>query len=784
MNINKIIKSTILNVDSSTRVTAPKYIYKSDGKILPPDPLYFTQGTSEIKITYPNHQLLSGDNIIIQNVIGPSKILFNSFYLFNNFNYLVINYMNHNIPSNYKNYTNQLYININLYGDTNINNIIQNIPLNSFIGIQQVYILSDIMYIPSNVSNYLNTFNPNDLLFVKLDFNYLNIQYNTKPLSQITYTTNLITTSQQTTLEVNDSKIPISYITSQIIFNPLTSDQILSQQTQQYQQLSQQTILNQSFSLSFLSIAGINIGYINSNFPINNYNFQSNQTITKTDNNNIYINVNSINGPFITMNGGGNNIQIMKILDTIEGYPYSNNYSIELKQTFKNVVYVELLSTEFPYIDYSIKNNINNKFYWQNIDDGNQIYSVSIDEGFYNLNSLILNLQTQMNKVPRITSTITNPVYNIFDIKYDKIINKIIFNSYTNILLSQSLSVIVITINNIEYYQLHIKQQNNTVSVGDTIYIMNALQVSIINNTQSNVIQINQEYIPATYLNHQNFTVYSIDTSNNTYNILLGQVTNINKITSLSNSIVNLLPSYNNNSTNLDYINKIINLSADQLQALNNINTLCNTTQITTTTISHLSNNIIYSYGGNDIIIKQSTKFRLLFNTNDTFGDILGFKDVGSSFAITSFNKTISNFDKYIINNNLNSIGDIVKSNNLINLSGQNTYFLMYLNNIEFINSINLPTAFAKILLSGNQGDYLFNTFVKQSSDIYSQTFPIPEITNLKISFLFSDGSVPDFRNINHSFTLKIVEEVIQSNDIQKNSNHANYVNELRTLKI
>jgi len=104
MNINKIIKSTILNVDSSTRVTAPKYIYKSDGKILPPDPLYFTQGTSEIKITYPNHQLLSGDNIIIQNVIGPSKILFNSFYLFNNFNYLVINYMNHNIQTILINY--------------------------------------------------------------------------------------------------------------------------------------------------------------------------------------------------------------------------------------------------------------------------------------------------------------------------------------------------------------------------------------------------------------------------------------------------------------------------------------------------------------------------------------------------------------------------------------------------------------------------------------------------------------------------------------------------------
>jgi hypothetical protein len=411
----------------------------------------------------------------------------------------------------------------------------------------------------------------------------------------------------------------------------------------------------------------------------------------------------------------------MKILDTIEGFPYSNKYIIQLKQTFKNVIYVELLSTEFPYIDYIIKNNTNNKFYWQNIDDGDYLYSVSLNEGSYNLDKLITNLHTQINLTPRNISTITNPVNNIFDIKYDNITNKIIFNSYNNILLPNSLNVLIVNINNIDYYQLQIKQDNHTVSVGDIISIQNALQVSIINQ---NIIQ---GYIPSSYINNQQFTVYSIDSNSNKYNMLLGKTTNINTIT--------------------------------DLLKINN-----------------------YSYGGNDIIIKQNTKFRLLFNKNDTFGDILGFKDVGSVFAITPFNKQISNFDQYIINNNLNSIGDLITTNNLINLSGKNTYFLMYLNNIEFINNINLPTAFAKILLSGNQGDYLFNTFVKQSSDTYSPSFPIHEITNLNISFLFSDGSIPDFRNINHSFTLKIVEEIIQSNDIQRNSNHTNYINEMKRL--
>jgi len=719
MNIAKIVKSTILNIDSSTRVTVPKYIYKSDGKFLPHDPLYFTQDSSEVKINYPNNQLSPGDNIIIQNVVGPNKILFNSFYLFNNFNYLVINYPEHNIITNYTKYTQQIFINISLYGDVNVSNIISNIPLNSFIGINHVLIMSDII-IPTNIANFLNKFTPNDLLFIKLDSSY---------------------------------------------------------QTNQ----SDHTVINQTFSVTFLSIAGINVGYINSNFPINNYNFQSNQTITRVDTNNIYITINSIKGAYANITGGGHNIQIMKIIDTIEGYPYSNKYSIELKHTFKNVIYVELLSSEFPYIDYSIKNNINNKFYWQNIEDGPSIYSVMIDEGFYNLDKLISNLTTQINMVPRIISTTNDPVYNNFSIQYDKTTNKVVFSAYNNISLPNSLSVNMTIIDDIEYYQLQIKQNNNTVSVGDIIIIQNALQVSIINSlTQNKNQQINtisQEYIPANYINNHSFTVISLDTINNIYNVLLGKVSNINKIT---NSIVSLLPSNNNN--NPSYISNLINLSNNQLQTLTNINELCNTSQITTDSINQIANNKTYSYGGNDIMIKQNTKIRLLFNTNDTFGDILGFKNVGNIYSITPFNKTISNFDNYIVDNNLNSIGDIYKSTNLINLSGQNTYFLMYLNNIEFINNINIPTAFAKILLSGNQGDYLFNTFVRHSNDIYSQSFPISEITRLDISYLFPDGTTPDFRNINHSFTLKIVEEVIQSNDIQKNSNHTNFINEMKSL--
>ena len=100
----------------------------------------------------------------------------------------------------------------------------------------------------------------------------------------------------------------------------------------------------------------------------------------------------------------------------------------------------------------------------------------------------------------------------------------------------------------------------------------------------------------------------------------------------------------------------------------------------------------------------------------------------------------------------------------------------MYLNNIEFIytNNNNLPSAFAKILLSGNSGDILFNTFVEQPVNLYDKIFPISSIDTFTISFLYPDGTPVNFKNINHSFTLKIVEEKIQNENTHLNSKKIN----------
>ena len=103
----------------------------------------------------------------------------------------------------------------------------------------------------------------------------------------------------------------------------------------------------------------------------------------------------------------------------------------------------------------------------------------------------------------------------------------------------------------------------------------------------------------------------------------------------------------------------------------------------------------------------------------------------------------------------------------------------MYLNNFETIlNNSNTPTAFAKILLSGNPGDILFNTFINYPLEF---DFPIPYLNELDIYFTYPDGTLVDFRNIDHSFTLRIVEKITSPNNTGINSKETSFIETLKT---
>jgi hypothetical protein len=650
-------KVSLVNIDSTFRDKNPKNIYSTNVTYLPPDPLTFSNNSSIITINYPNHNLSINDNIIIQNVQASYYVLSGGLYLFQSYSYLFIN-LKHNINLNYLNLSNKLKIDISALNSTSLENIYfyGNMPVNAILGTFEINLPSVIDQItPINVA-ILNYFNVTSA--AQLDSNYLLI------------------------------KLPFNYFSNK--------DQILE--------------ITDFYKISFTDLYGIPINGINADFPINYLRLQSSQMVSQViDSNTFTINTNY--KTYTSGLGGGNTVQIMKIINTIEGYPNANNYTIQLKKNFNNVVRIELVSSEFTYIDYLIKSsgvNKNNNIYWKNLDDGNYIYSVSINEGNYDGTNLISNLQKAMNSVPRITSTVENTVYNDFSISLNSYTQEIVFTAYKTDPIPNALKIDTLQLNGVNYFILIIKQQSNLVIVGDTITISNSDDIGLISRTLINT----------------SLTVYSINKENSTYTILLGPVNQI--------------------------------------------------------TISQDLGTTLTDNGGGAVIVKTNADFSLLFNYSDTIGSILGFKNVGSVNAITPFNSRISNFDLYLNDTQLNSVGNLVTSSQILNFSGNNNYYLLYINDFELVQNIsNVPISFAKILLTGLPGDVLFNSFVNYP---YEFDFPLATLIELQIKITYPDGTLPDFRNINHSFTLRITELVNTPRNTGINSKNTTFFQTMKEL--
>ena len=625
-------KTKLLNIDSQYRNKIPKNIYSSDNIVIPNNPIETTKGTNIIKINYPNHKFNINDNIIIQNVLGKTRTCSNALYLFNNFQYMFLNFPNHGITIDSFNLVESYQIYIQIINDIGNRTLYNNIPINSVIGYFDILlpsILNNTVTIPLEIITALNATN-----VTELDADWLII------------------------------KLPFIFIILNVLYY----------------------IIPDVLKINLLSIGGVKLQFINADFPINYEKYQAFHEIINIDSSNIYIQVATIAGN--NDKSGGNNIKIMLINTTINGYPDCNNYTITLKQTFNNVVRIELISSEFPYIDFLINStgpNKNNKLYWKNYDDGNYIYEIEIPEGNYDSTSLISTISTILNSTPRYNSTVEDPFYNMINVKLDLFTQEITFISFKQNKLPNSLICSLVEINNIKYVKVTIYQPGNLLETNDTIEISGAIKIGSI--------------IDASFINTSH-NIYEVNLIDQTYSILLAQLNQITNLTEFS-----------------------------------------------------LTGN-----GGPGIIIITKTKASFLFDRSDTIGEILGFKNVGEKNAITPFLSITSNFNNYIQSTNLNQIGNIDNSKKILNFAGSNYYILMYLNNYECIlNSFNQPTSFAKILMSGIPGDVMFNTFINYPLEF---DFPIPSLNELSIKFTYPNGNLVDFRNINHSFTLRIIEKI------------------------
>ncbi len=647
---NNYYNYSYINIDSRNRIINPQNIIKIEpGNLINP----ITTNNNIVRIA-TSSSFNVGDKIVLQNIVGKTIILNNAIYLISNYNYYMVNMNNHNIKVAYTDLE-DYRIEVKLYESiSESDRLIGNIPINSIIGIKRIYIYNNNeLFLPDTVKNRILTelnISTEDLInnyfFVSLPFNYININ-------------NVNTTT---------------------VFNP-------------FQQI------NKIFKFEFNNIGCINTYYLNANYPINVYQYQSYHEVTSIGEN--YIEFISPSISYFSETGGGDNVIIGKVINTIEGYPNANNYTISLKKTFTDVVSLELVSSEFPYINNNIITNNNNKLYWKILEDGDYIYSISVLEGNYFIDNLIKILLEQMNSLERVGSSPKEILYNEFDINYSLDSQEFKFICYKTNVLSYSLNLQQDLSIGSETLRLTIFHPNNYVNIGDIITISNSTDIGSISSTLIN----------------KSHKVYSVNKEASSYSVLL----------SIS---------------------------------------------------QYTANTIIIGDGGARTTLRTPSLASFLFNYSDTMGELLGFKNTNQPTSITPFNHITSNLNNYIISSPYDSVGNRNLTTNYFDLSGQNYYLLMILNDYENI-YINNGQCFGKILMNGHPGDILFNTFVKAPL-IFE--IPIKTLNELKIKYIFPDGSNPDFRNLNHSFTLKVTEKISRPTRTGLNSMKTNYLNSLKEL--
>lgn len=649
---NTYYKISLVNIDSRNRNIIPANVIDYNLNFLPNNCIETFAGEYRVRVNIQSSLPYSvGDKIVLQNITTATIILNNPIYLIENYNYYLVHMDNHKITT-----TDDNKISINLYElITSDYYLIGNIPMNSIIGIHVAYVYNNNI-MPDDVKKIiLSTLNitemqlTNDYFLIKLPFNYVNI------------------------------KQP----NSTILFSPFEN-------------------IKKIFTFQANNIGGILLPYINANYPINTSQYQSSHEIITVSQN--YIEFNASTKAIHTGISGGSKIMIGKVQNIIEGYIDSNNYTISLKKTFNDVVRLEMVSSEIPYVDYNMTQNVmtkNNKLYWQYYEDGDYIYNIEIKEGFYHMDTLSEQLKTQMNSIIRLRATNTDIIYNDFDVQYNNSTQEFKFIAYSSEILSYSLHLVQdLSLGN-EIIIMTVKHPNNYVQVGDTIVISNAINIGDISATLINTTH----------------TIYSVNKDAQTYSILL--------ISTVASSDI-----------------------------------------------------ILTGDGGARTTIKSPALVSFLFNYNDTMGNLLGFKYVGQSTSITPFKHTISNMDQYIVPTPFNIVGGINNTTNYLDFPGQNYYMLLYLNDYENVYNVNnFDNAFSKLLMRGHPGDILFNTFINSPLDF---DIPIKSISEFKIKFLYPDGTLPDFRNLNHSFTIRITERLTRPVRTGLNSMKINYFDGLK----
>lgn len=464
---------------------------------------------------------------------------------------------------------------------------------------------------------------------------------------------------------------------------------------------------NMTLTLSFNHFGGIPTNTINAEFPIDQDHLLGYHQIYDVNTNTIDILMSKtayykdlIGTTEINRSFGGNNIIVSTIAELTPGYSTPNKYMIELPNIYQNVIMAKLVSTTFPNTSRVFSNNPdnrNNRLYWQNQDDGDIIYMISLPDGNYDPDSLAKAIESYVYKVPRLytgtgNSSTNYTSNNFFNVTIDTITNIVTIKSYKEAKLTKPIQDVSPMIDQTSIdsppYTLTILQTGHGLSIGDTVLFTGMISTLGIPDTV-----LNTTHIVTSVPSLDNYTIV-IDN----FNLNSGS-----------------RPNTGGGFAAKAYIPNSFRLLFDKSDTM--------------------GNQLGFRNVGNSTSI---TKYNTVITNVDPYQNETIFTDTDGV--------------KYVSDESGNKL--LLKNNNL-KLSGYD-YVLMVIR--EFSNVVNISgnkkitSCFAKINLSGLPGKLVYDTFVQTPSVLFDPIY----LSELNISFYSPDGVLFEFNGVDHSFVIEI----------------------------
>ena len=483
--------------------------------------------------------------------------------------------------------------------------------------------------------------------------------------------------------------------------------------------LSLSTIIDttSNIEIKYQNLSGININKINSNYPISINQINGYLVVNSIISSNEF-SVDLNDNATKTVNGaGGSNIYFSKIKSYIPAWIKPNSYRIPLNKSFENVTRIKLISTEFPNTEKVIRNHPLNE-------TNNKIYFQVLEDKDYTYEISI----TPGNYT---VSSLRDEIKNSFEsIERITFTDKLVVKEGNNALLEKSLNFSAI---------VEINQFTDIVSIALFSVVIIVKGITLSDETYDD----ERKRIIVNHVDHglsvgDKITIAGAQSTSAVPNSVLNIEHTIESVKDTNNYVIKL-PLHNN------------------------------------------SNQTDNTGGGSAINILIPLSFRLLFNRKDTIGKILGFRNVGEQYSITSFAPVIFNNIAYEYDYFKDAVGNEIffdtetrqVENDVIQLFGHN-YILMCCTAFkgnESLSTNNVSGVFAKLLLSDSPGSILFNQYI-QLAEVLSK--PIKTLSELEFKFFSPSGSLYEFNGIDHSFTLEIYEESTEISGTNINVKNAN----------